>query len=109
MVDPSLPIFPAEASNGEFVPRAATAHERAMGDEILRRIADTADRLRVDRRTLLHSASGIAATLAVFNLAGCSSGGSDDTAASTSSAPPSSATTSTGPGGTFHAPDPNDR
>jgi hypothetical protein len=114
-VEPSLPIYPAEASNGEFVPRAATAHESAMGDEILRRVADAADRLRVDRRMLLHSASGIAATLAVFNLAGCSSGESPTAAgSSTTSAPPPSdplteGSTSTGPGGTFHAPDATDR
>ena len=85
-----------------------------MGDEILRRIADTADRLRVDRRTLLHSASGVAATLAVFNLAGCSGGGGANSAGSSStSEPPAASDTSspesTGPGGTFQAPNPTDR
>ena len=113
-MEPSLPIYPAEASNGEFVPRPASAHERAMGDEIVRRVADTADRLRVDRRTLLHSASGVAATLAVFNLAGCSGGsstseGSPSTTAGAAPDPSTAPATTTGPGGTFQVPDPRDR
>ena len=111
-VDPGLPIYPAEASNGEFVPRAATGRERGDAAEIMRRIGDAADRLRVDRRSLLHTASGVAATLAVFNLAGCSdrtsrssprpSAGPVTTGASTSSP-------STPEGGRFDVPEPTDR
>jgi hypothetical protein len=115
-VDPSLPIYPAEASNGEFVPRAPTAHERAMAHEICARIDHSAQRLHVDRRALLHRASGVAATLAVFNLFGCSSSDSLDgrtpTGSSTSSSVPGTATSSTSPtttsGGVFEVPDPAD-
>src|SRR4051794_8676259 len=73
-VDPTLPIYPAEASNGEFVPRPPTERDRAMAREIHASIDHTAQRLHLDRRALLHRASGVAATLAVFNLFGCSSG-----------------------------------
>ena len=115
-VDPSLPIYPAEASNGEFVPRAPTSHERAMAHEIRARIDHTAQRLHVDRRALLHRASGVAATLAVFNLFGCSSSDSLDggapTGSSTSSSVPGTGTSSTSPtttsGGVFEVPDPAD-
>lgn len=111
-MDPSLPIYPAEASNGEFVPRAPTAHDRAVAREIHMRLDDAARRTKFDRRALLHRGSGVAATLAVFNLAGCSSR-SDSAAAPDQSSTTSSTSTSTKvapttTGGVFDVPDPAD-
>jgi predicted TIM-barrel fold metal-dependent hydrolase len=106
-----LPFRPAEASNGEYLPRAATADERAIVGAALDRVADGANALRIDRRRLLQSAGGVAALLAAVNLAACSNGGERSqpgpTGTSTSTNPglPPSTSTSTAPGGTFEVPD----
>ena len=87
---PPLPFLPGEVSNGEFVPRPPSQRDRWIADLALARVGDAADRLAIDRRTLLQSAAGMAAMLAAVNLAACSDG--DDPAAGAS------------PGGTFTVP-----
>jgi hypothetical protein len=62
-------------SNGEFVPAAPTAEDHAVGQAILERTEHFAHRIGMDRRQFLHTAGGVAAALAVFNFAGCSSDG----------------------------------
>jgi hypothetical protein len=102
---PPLPFLPGEVSNGEFVPRAPTARDRAIVRAALAKGADAADRVGMDRRRFLQTAGGMAAMLGVINLAGCSSGDSGRRAA-----PPStgSTTASSQPGGTFEVPEPED-
>jgi predicted TIM-barrel fold metal-dependent hydrolase len=105
-----LPFRPAECSNGEYVPRPATAAERAVAAAALRRATDAADALGISRRRLLQSASGVAALLAAINLAACSDGGERARSPGTTASPPrptSPPTTSTtaAPGGTFEVPD----
>jgi hypothetical protein len=68
-------------ANGEFVPRAPTHDELALRDSVLDASAHAAARAGIDRRRFLVSASGIAAALGVFGLAGCSSGESSPRAA----------------------------
>jgi predicted TIM-barrel fold metal-dependent hydrolase len=110
-----LPFLPAESSNGEFVPRDATGSERAIVAATLERVADAARAVNLDRRTVLRSAGGVAALLAIVNLAACSNGG-ERTQPSTSAEPPSGETTSSmapsttapgssAPGGTYEVPD----
>lgn len=124
---PPLPFVPGEVSNGEFVPGPVTARDRAVVEATLRRAADAADRLGLDRRRFLQSAGGMAAMLTVVNLAACSSGGSESSGAgpgsstgSGSGRPGTTGPTATGgttaggttagttPGGTYEVPDPTD-
>jgi hypothetical protein len=60
-------------SNGEFVPAAPTARDRAVNALIRRSIDDASRRIGVDRRRFLQGAGAVAASLAAFELAGCSS------------------------------------
>lgn len=46
MEELSFPVFPAEASNGEFVPRSPSRREGDMAAETLRLVGDSADRDR---------------------------------------------------------------
>jgi hypothetical protein len=71
-----MPLRPGPVSNGEFVPAAASPHDRDVWRAVLDRVERSANRVGIDRREFLHTAGGIAAALAVFNLAGCSSSGS---------------------------------
>jgi uncharacterized protein len=68
-----MPLRPGPVSNGEFVPAAATAADLSIGRSILDRVERAAAKTGVDRREFLHTAGGIAAALAVFNVAGCAS------------------------------------
>jgi hypothetical protein len=101
---PSLPFHPGPVTNGEFVPLPASRRDRWIAELTLARVAELADRLRMDRRALLHHASGMAAMLGVVNLAACGDG---DSGASSSTRRPTTVPTS-GPGGTFDVPDPTD-
>ncbi len=150
---PVLAIPPQPLSAGEDVPPPATARDRAIRDAALARIAEAADRVGVDRRRFLHTASGVAGLLATINLAACSTDGDggraapgpqrptspstagrpsttsrstststgdpgnrNSTSTSTTEAPtasstpstPSSQVTTTGPGGVFEVPEPED-
>jgi predicted TIM-barrel fold metal-dependent hydrolase len=94
--DPSLPLDPEPATNGEFIPAAAS------GDDlhIRRLILDECERAEratgIDRRRLLQSSAGVAASLALFNAIGCSP--------RTKSATRATSATSSTVGGTFTVP-----
>ena len=90
------PLRAGPVSNGEFVPAAETAQDRAVNKLIRSTIDDSARRLGMDRRRFLQSAGAVAASLAAFELAGCSG-------PSASSKSPKS-----GRGGTFSAPSSTD-
>jgi uncharacterized protein len=84
-------------SNGEFVPAARTSHDRAVDRLIRSSVDDAAASIGIDRRRFLQGAGGVAASLATFELAGCS-------ASSTRAAGPHGG----GHGGTFAVPPPQD-
>jgi uncharacterized protein len=90
-----LPLHAGPISNGEFIPAAAIARDRAINQLIRSTIDDSARRLGMDRRRFLQSAGAVAAALSAFELAGCSS-----------TSPPARSATSTtrGRGGAFTAP-----
>ena len=96
--DDQLPLPAGPISNGEFVPAASGTRDRAVNDVVRRAIDESARRTGVDRRRFLQGAGAVAASLAVFELAGCSS------------APASKlrAAPRHGPGGTFAVPPPED-
>jgi predicted TIM-barrel fold metal-dependent hydrolase len=83
-------------TNGEYVPRPPSRHDEDVLREMLTHTDEAAKRSGVDRRVFLRGAGGVAAALAVYNLAACSSKRSAQTAATT--------TTSTTPGGSFSVP-----
>src|SRR3984885_3075092 len=97
-VPPHLPLRAGPISNGEFVPAAESSRDRAVNGLIRSSIDDSSRQLGVDRRRFLQGAGAVAASLAVFELAGCSS------------APASKlrAAPRPGPGGTFAVPPPED-
>lgn len=110
---PVLPLVPWELSNGEFVPRPPTSRQVALARAMLDRSNRAADRLGMDRRRFVQSAGGMAATLALFNLAACGSGSSPSAGPTsttiplgTSARPTTSATAE--PGGTYEVPEPED-
>src|SRR5579859_3206116 len=72
--DDVLPLAAGPVSNGEFVPAATTAHDRAVNALIRRSIDDASRRTGVDRRRFLQGAGAVAASLGALELAGCSSG-----------------------------------
>ncbi|HEX2383051.1 MAG TPA: amidohydrolase family protein [Acidimicrobiales bacterium] len=90
-------------SNGEFIPASATARDRAIARETLEIVDRAARRNGIDRRRFLLGAGGLAASLAMFDMA-CSAdhkpGASGFDAAST--------TGSSSPAGSFSAPPPED-
>ena len=71
--DDFLPLPAGPVSNGEFVPGPPTSRDRAVNALIRTTIDDAARRVGVDRRRFLQGAGAIAASLAAFELAGCSS------------------------------------
>ncbi len=95
----ALPLPAGPISNGEFIPGAESAHDRAVTRLVRSSIEESARRLGMDRRRFLQSAGAVAATLAAFELAGCAASG---TPHSSTKAP------SHGRGGTFNAPPPED-
>jgi len=104
---PPLPFQPGEVSNGEFVPRPPRRRDEWIASLTLARVAEAADRLRMDRRRLLQSASGMAAMLGVVNLAACAGDSSEPaSSAATTTTARQRATTTTG--GTFVVPEPED-
>ena len=96
--DDQLPLPAGPISNGEFVPAESGARDKAVNELVRRAIDESARRTGVDRRRFLQGAGAVAASLAVFELAGCSS------------APASKlrAAPRHGPGGTFAVPPPED-
>ncbi len=71
--DDQLPLRAGPVSNGEFVPAAAAAEDRKVNALIRESIDDAARRVGVDRRRFLQGAGAVAASLAVFEFAGCGS------------------------------------
>jgi predicted TIM-barrel fold metal-dependent hydrolase len=94
-----LALPPGPVSNGEFIPSPPSPSDRDIACEMVERSERSARRAGMDRRQFLHGAGGVAAALAVYNLAACSSG-------DTASAPTSSATAA--PGGSFTVPSSDD-
>ena len=70
--DGPLPLSAGPVTNGEFVPAAPSAHHRAVNRLIRTSIDDAAGRAGLDRRRFLQGAGAVAAALAAFDLAGCS-------------------------------------
>ena len=96
--DDQLPLPAGPVSNGEFVPAPPTSKDRAV-DALLRESIDaSARRAGVDRRRFLQGAGAVAATLAVFEFAGCSA----------SPASHRQAGSARGKGGRFRVPPPED-
>jgi len=93
-----LPLPAGPVSNGEFIPSAAGPRDRAVDDLIRSAIDESARRLNVDRRRFLQGAGAVAASLAAFELTGCSGPGPTR----------SSGRTTGGTGGTFAVPSPAD-
>ena len=87
-------------SNGEFLPAEPSARDLQVRRAALDRVAVAADRLGMDRRRFLQTSGAVAAVLATYNLAACSSGGGRGAAG------PSG--TSTTAGGAFRVPAPED-
>ncbi len=114
---PALPIWPFEVSNGEFVPLPPSRRDRVVTQQVLDRLALTADRTNTDRRRFLTRAGAVAASLTVFNA--CASGREgaipppSSSVRSTTSSPTTTTTTpppttSTDPGGEYVVPEPED-
>ncbi|MGE0794996.1 MAG: amidohydrolase family protein [Acidimicrobiia bacterium] len=97
---PVLPLVPGPLSNGEFVPHPPSPADRLAAASVLRRVERAAHRTGIDRRRFLQSSAGVAASLLVFNA--CSGDGADPGAGR-----PGAGTT-TGPGGRFEVPEPED-
>ncbi|HEV3226466.1 MAG TPA: amidohydrolase family protein [Acidimicrobiales bacterium] len=96
-----LPLPPGPITNGEFVPAPPSRHDVDVLREMRARADEAAARAGLDRRAFLRGAGGVAAALATYNLAACSSGGRAQSATS-------SATTASAPGGSFSVPPPED-
>ena len=101
---PELPLRPGPASNGEYLPPPRSAADRALERAALDRAARAADRIGMDRRRFLQTSGGVAAVLATYNLAACSSDGGGVAAPSTARA----TTTTVAPGGSFEVPEPEE-
>src|SRR5258708_26998173 len=97
--DDQLPLTAGPVSNGEFVPAAAGARDRSGNGLIRASIDDAAPRTGVDRRRFLQGAGAVAASLAVFEFAGC---------ASPSASHPQAASHPRGKGGRVNVPPPED-
>ena len=96
---PHLPLRAGPISNGEFVPAAESSRDRAVNRLIRSSIDDSSRRLGMDRRRFLQGAGAVAASLAAFELAGCTTAGT---------ARSSPTTRPRGRGGTFTTPPPED-
>jgi uncharacterized protein len=96
--DDPLPLHAGPVSNGEFVPAAADGKDRSINALIRESVDESARRTGVDRRRFLQGAGAVAATLAVFEFAGCAS----------SSPPHPQAASPRGKGGRFNVPPPED-
>src|SRR5438105_741683 len=92
VVGSELPLPPGPITNGEFVPRPPSAHDVDIFREMRAQTEDAAKRAGVDRRVFLRGAGGVAAALAVYNLAACSSKRAPQSGAGTT-------TTTSAPGG----------
>jgi uncharacterized protein len=90
--DPRLPLVPGPITNGEFVPASPSRRDIDLAAAAFDRAALAAERVGMDRRRFLQTTGGVAAVLATYNLAACSSGGER------------AGPTTSRPGGTFRVP-----
>jgi predicted TIM-barrel fold metal-dependent hydrolase len=95
--DDFLPLPAGPVSNGEFVPAPPTSRDRAVNALVRSAVDDAARHVGVDRRRFLQGAGAIAASLAAFEAAGCSSSATSHGRAA-----------ATGRGGRFTTPAPQD-
>ncbi|MGP0029289.1 MAG: amidohydrolase family protein [Acidimicrobiales bacterium] len=93
-----LPLRAGPVTNGEFIPAGPTARDAAVNALIRSSIDDASRRVGLDRRRFLQGAGAVAAALAAFELAGCTTAGPR----------PASQAPTPGRGGTFTAPPPED-
>ncbi len=70
--DDRLPLTAGPICNGEFVPAPADARDRAVNKLIRSSVDTVCRRSGLDRRRFLQGAGAVAASLAAFELAGCS-------------------------------------
>src|SRR4051812_18600881 len=91
-----LPLPPGPITNGEFIPRPPSRHDVDVLHSLRRATDEAARHAGLDRRAFLRTAGGVAASLAVYNLAACSS--------KPSASAPTTSTTTTAPGGSFSVP-----
>jgi hypothetical protein len=92
-------------SNGEFVPRPASARDAWVHRAMYEAVDASARRTGMSRRAFMRSAGAVAASLSVYELAACSGPRRGTATPPPSSRSPSgSPTTSTAEGGTFAAP-----
>jgi hypothetical protein len=96
--DDQLPLVAGPVSNGEFVPAPPGPKDGKVNALIRESIDDSARRVAVDRRRFLQGAGAVAASLAVFEFAGCGS----------PSASHPQAGSTRGKGGRFNVPPPED-
>ena len=71
--DDHLPLPAGPVSNGEFVPAAEDRRDQAVNELVRLSIDESAPELGVHRRRFLQAAGAVAASLAAFELTGCSS------------------------------------
>ncbi len=71
--DDQLPLAAGPVSNGEFVPAAAGSLDRAVNRHIRAAVDVAVRRTGLDRRRFLQTAGAVAASLAAFELAACTS------------------------------------
>ena len=71
--DDHLPLPAGPISNGEFVPAAGGPRDRVINEFVRRSIDGSARRFGVDHQQYLQGVGAMAASLAAFELAGCSS------------------------------------
>ncbi|HUI02117.1 MAG TPA: amidohydrolase family protein [Acidimicrobiales bacterium] len=93
-----LPLPAGPVSNGEFVPSPRSPGDRDIDALVRERVDVAAGRLHVDRRRFLQGAGAVAVSLAAFELAACGGPSASRGARSATS----------GPGGTFRVPPPED-
>lgn len=89
---------PGPITNGEFVPGPPSSFDEAVRREMRAQTDAAAAKAGMDRRAFLRTAGGVAAALAVYNLAACSSKGSSAANSTTTT------TSTTAPGGSFSVP-----
>ena len=106
--DASLALPPGPVSNGEFIPAPATGRDRAIERSTRLLVDEAARRAGLDRRQFLQTAGGVAASLAVFNVAACAKRTGRPAPTTPAGAGTPAPTTSAQPGGTFAVPPPED-
>ena len=110
--DVRLPLGVEPATNGEYLPDAPTRHDRTITAHALAYADDAARYAGMDRRKFLATAGGDAAVLATVDLAACAAPRRTAPVSTSAGSTPGSAnlhaTSTSGPGGSFTVPPPQD-